>query len=76
MPVLAKQIQKNIKYVSVNALKLYLINVSVFHSHTEIHRMAGRSKPEQMCLYRHEIMIQKLFNQQNPEEEFFLLSFN
>ena len=70
-----KTASKNLKYASANALKLYLTNVSVFHSHIKIHRMAGRAKPEQMCLYRHAIMIYRLFNQQNPKEEFLELNF-
>ena len=66
-----KTASKNLKYASANALKLYLTNVSVFHSHIKIHRMAGRAKPEQMCLYRHAIISTDFSINKIPRKNFF-----
>ena len=45
------------------------------YTHTEIHAMAKRALPEMMCLYRHAIVMHKLFNEILSEEKFLQLNF-
>ena len=68
-------IKKKLKYASANALKMCAPGVTQYSTHTEIHSLAGRALPEKMCLYRHAVMIYKLFNNLICENEFVNLNF-
>ena len=59
---LARILHKKLKHASANALKLSTLGVTAFNTHTEIHRMAERAMPEKMYLYRHAVMMFKVFN--------------
>ena len=45
------------------------------NTHTEIHRMADRALPEKMCLYRHAVIMYKLFNSMLCDNEFIEMNF-
>ena len=49
--------------------------VTVFSTHSEIHMMADRATPDQMCQYRHAITLYKLMNNIICENEFLQLNF-
>ena len=72
---LSRTLHKKLKYASANALKLCVPGVTVFNTHTEIHQMAERALPEKMCLYRHAIVMYKLFRNVICENEFVNLNF-
>ena len=72
---LSRAIHKKIKFASAQALKLCTPGVTTFSTHTEIHRLAGRALPEKMCLYRHAVVLFKLFNNQICENEFVEMNF-
>ena len=69
------ELQKNLKYASANALKLCIPRSDSYMTHTEIHRLARRALPDQMCKYKHALSLYKLFNHQCPETEFVNLNF-
>ena len=75
IPGLSRQLKKNLKFASANALKICVPNLTVFHTHTQIHNLAGRALPEQMCNYRNALSVYKLFNNQSPDNEFMNLNF-
>ena len=45
------------------------------NTHTEIHYLAKRVLPENVCLYKHAIMIYKLMKDELCEDEFVQLNF-
>ena len=59
-----------IKYASANALRIVDYEITIFHTHTEIHQMTKRALPDQMILYKHALMMYKLFRQCTPDNEF------
>ena len=75
IPGLTRQLKKNLKFASANAIKMCVPNLTVYHTHTQIHNQAGRSTPEQMCNYRHALSMYKLFKDQSPDNEFMHLNF-
>ena len=75
MPDLADSIKKSIKKSSAVALKICIKNYDQFTRHTEIHTMAGRSLPQNLCLYRHAILLYKLVNTCVPENEHLHMNF-
>ena len=75
IPGLTRILQKKIKLASANALKLCAPGITQFSTHTEIHQLAGRALPEKMCIYRHAIVMYKLFNSIICENEFVHLNF-
>ena len=75
IPSLTLQLKKNLKFASANALRVCLPHRTIFNTHTEIHTMAERALPEQMCLYKHAITLYKLFKSQCPENDFISLNF-
>ena len=64
-----------IKYASANALRIVDYEITIFHTHTEIHQMTKRALPDQMILYKHALMMYKLFRQCTPDNEFMHLNF-
>ena len=72
---LSRILHKKLKYASANALKICTPGVTIYNTHSEIHRMAERATPKQMCLYRHAITMYKLVNNVICEDEFVQLNF-
>ena len=72
---LSRNLHKKLKYASANALKICTPGVTNFSTHSEIHRMADRATPEQMCQYRHAVQMYKLVNNVICEDEFVQLNF-
>ena len=75
IPGLARTHHKKLNYASANALKLCAPEVTIYSTHTEIHRLSERALPEKMCLYRHAVIMYKLFNNIICENEFLHLNF-
>ena len=66
---------KMIKFASANALRIITNEITIYHTHTEIHRMTNRALPDQMIQYKHALMMYKLFRQCTPDVEFINLNF-
>ena len=66
---------KMIKFASANALRIISNEITIYHTHTEIHQMTKRALPDQMVKYKHALMMYKLFRQCMPENEFIHLNF-
>ena len=64
-----------IMLTSANALRIISNEITIYHTHTEIHRLSERALPEKMCLYRHAVIMYKLFNNIICENEFLHLNF-
>ena len=64
-----------IKFESANALRIISNEITIYHTHTEIHQMTKRALPDQMVKYKHALMMYKLFRQCMPENEFIHLNF-
>ena len=75
LPDLSKNVKKSLKKTSSNALKLCITNYTQYTTYTEIHKKAKRSPPEDVCLYRHALLLHKLINQHMPENEHFYANF-
>ena len=70
---LHSSLHKKLKYASANALKVCKPGVTAYSTHSEIHRMANRATPKQMCQFRHAVLMYKLFNNVMCEDEFLQL---
>ena len=74
-PGLARILHKKLKFASANALRLCAPGITAYSTHMEIHQLAERALPEKMCLYRHAVIMHKLFNRIICENEFLHLNF-
>ena len=72
---LTRVLHKKLKYASANALKLCTPDVTIFNTHSEIHKMADRATPMKMCQYRHAILLYRMFNSIICENEFIQMNF-
>ena len=63
---------KKLKLASANALRSCNKNLTIFHTHTQIHSC---TLPDQILNYKHAIMMFKLFNNCQPENEFVQMNF-
>ena len=61
--------KKSIKKASANALRMCTNDVDIFSTHTEIHRATNRSTPDGLTMYKHAILMYKLFNNHEPLNE-------
>ena len=75
LPELAAPLKKSLKRSSAMALKICITDHNQYSTHTEIHQKAKRSPPEQMCLYKHALLLYSLFNSCIPELEHLHLNF-
>ena len=66
---------KKLKLASANAIRSCDKSLTIFHSHTQIHSLANRALPDQMQNYKHAIIMFKLINHCQPENEFVHLNF-
>ena len=48
---------------------------TIFHTHTQIHKSVNRAMPDPMLSYKHALVMHKLFNTCQPEQEFVNLNF-
>ena len=73
---LERNLHRMIKYASATALRLCVPSAMVFTTHSELHALAKRGLPINMCLlYRHAIIIYKFFYEIMCEIEFVHLNF-
>ena len=66
---------KMIKHASANALRIISNDITIYHTHTEIHQMTKRALPDQMIRYKDALMMYNLFRNCMPDNEFMHLNF-
>jgi hypothetical protein len=69
LPNLTLPLKKQLKKASANALRMCTDKVNIFSTHTQIHKVTGRAMPDEFTMYRHAILMYKLFNYQEPINE-------
>ena len=63
------------KHASANALRIITNDITIYHTHTQIHNISKRALPDQMIKYKHALMLYKLLRQCTPNVEFIQLNF-
>ena len=75
MPTLKPQIKQLILSASANALKCSQRKPDPMQSFLNIHLEAKRATPEKFMIYKHAILLHKLYNTQSPNLEWVDLHF-
>ena len=76
IPGLQLKLEKNMKLASANACKLCIPRENVhLLTHTDIHAQAKRALPENMCMYKHALMLYKLLRNDLCDNELMHLNF-
>ena len=75
LPSRTQSQNKKLKFASANAIRSCNNSLTIFNTHTQIHKSANRALPDQMINYKHAITLYKLFKTCQPEEEFVYLNF-
>ena len=60
---------------SANALKVCTPSYHDRMSYSELHSINSRATPEQMCLYKHSLLLYKLYNQEVPYLDWININF-
>ena len=66
---------KKLKFASANAIRSCNKSLTIYNTHTQIHKSASRAMPDQMIIYKHALVMHKLINSCQPEQEFLNLNF-
>ena len=76
LPGLTLKLKKSLKLASANACKTCIPREnSHLLTHTEIHSLAKRALPEDLCKYRHAILLNKLMRNELCDNELMWLNF-
>ena len=76
LPGLELKLKKGLKLASANACKLCIPRDNVhLLAHTEIHNIAKRALPDDMCMYKHAVMLHKLLRNDLCDDEMMNLNF-
>ena len=75
LPTLCPEIKQMLLSASARALKLTQKYVNPLQSFINIHKECNRSTPEKMSLYKHALLLHKLYNSQLPEMDWIALNF-
>ena len=75
IPNLAPELKQLLMSASANALKLSQPVTNQMQSYVDVHKECKRAQPEQMMLYKHAIMLHKLYNVNFPEMDWLALNF-
>ena len=75
IPNLAPELKQLLMSASANALKLSQPVTNQMQSYVDVHKECKRAQPEQMMLYKHAIMLHKLYNENFPEMDWLALNF-
>ena len=63
------------KYASATAIRSCDNSLTIFNTHTQIHKSADRALLDQMLSYKHALLMHQLFNSCQPDLEFMHLNF-
>ena len=75
LPSRSQSQNKKLKFASANAIRSCNNALTIFNTHTQIHKSANRALPDQMINYKHAVTMHHLFKSCQPELEFINLNF-
>ena len=76
LPGLQLKLKKSLKLASANACKLCIPRENAhLLTHTEVHALAKRAMPENMCIYKHALILHKLLRNELCNDEMMYLNF-
>ena len=76
LPNLKAPLKQLLLSASAKALKLSQRTPDPFESFINIHKSCNRASPEQMIIYKHAILLHKLYNTHQPQTDWIELNFN
>ena len=76
IPTLKPDLKQMLLSASANALKISQKHPNVYESLVNIHKSCKTAHPEQNILYKHSILLHKLYNTQCPEADWIELNYN
>ena len=76
IPALKPEIKQTLFSASARALKISQHTPNRFESYRDIHLNCKRAHPNQMIIYKHSIILHKLYNTQTPQMDWIHLNFN
>jgi hypothetical protein len=75
IPTLNRNCKKMLLSASANALKLCNIFYDPFVSYIDLHKLHKRALPSKFCIYRHCLLLHKVFNDSIPRNDWLNLNF-
>ena len=75
IPTLNFNCKKLLMSASANALKLCNIHYDPYVSYVDLHKLHKRALPNKFCLYRHCLLLYKVFNNEIPRNDWLDLNF-
>ena len=69
MPTLKPEIKQHLLSASANALKLAQRHPDRMESFINVHKNVNRASPNKLLLFKHAVLLHKLFNNQTPTLE-------
>ena len=75
LPTLNQNCKKTLLSASANALKLCNVYYDPFISYIDLHKLNGRALPNQFCIYRHCLLLHRVFNDSIPKSDWLDLNF-
>ena len=76
LPSLSPQLKQTLLSASATALKLCLTNYDPMISFNNIHSLSNRATPEKYCIYKHALLLHKIYNSHTPKLDWIALNFN
>ena len=76
IPKLKPELKQIILSCSANALKLSQRQPDIYESFINVHKSCKRALPEKMLMYKHAILLHKVYNNENPNSDTIDLYFN
>ena len=75
LPTLSPRLKQLLLSASATALKITQKSQNRMQSFVSIHLECNRALPEQMIVYKHALLLHKLYNKNSPETEWIALNF-
>ena len=76
IPTLKPPLKQPILSASANALKLSQSRPDVYESSINVHKSCNRALPEQIIVYKHSILLHKLYNIHQPQADWIDININ
>ena len=76
MPTLRTDLKQHLLSTWALALKLSKTNRDPLESFLNIHKSSKRAQPEQLLVYKHAILLHKIYNEKIPPMDWVELTFN
>ena len=75
MPTLKPELKQHLLSASANALKLAQRHTDLMESFINVHKNLNRATPDGILMFKHAVLLHKLFNNQTPTMEWADLHF-